>query len=270
MPNKVTKLFRLPAAAILATAVLLAGCATPPKNDPEALAAYKENNDPFEPLNRYIFELNFALDELVLKPLASWYNLLLPTPVERSVHNVLVNFDAPLVLVNDGLQGNGKRAGVTAKRFLINSTLGVGGLFDVAANRFGLKSHDTDFGITFGVWGIKEGPYLVLPVFGPSNPRDGVGLGVASLADPWFYVFKYAADDEFLAYWRAGIELVDIRARNLETLDQIRKGAIDYYATMRSLYRQHRNEQIKAGRADDPLASLPFAAPTGPQLTESN
>jgi phospholipid-binding lipoprotein MlaA len=268
MPNKVTTLLRLPAAVFLAAAVLLAGCATPPKNDPDALAAYKENNDPLEPMNRYFFELNFALDELVLKPLASWYNLLLPTPVERSVHNVLVNLDAPLVLGNDLLQGNGKRAGVTFKRFLVNSTLGVGGLFDVAS-KFGLKYHDTDFGVTFGVWGIKEGPYLVLPLLGPSNPRDGVGLGVTSVADPWFYVFQ-SIGVRYVAYIRAGVEIIDIRARNLETLDQIRKGAIDYYATMRSLYRQHRNDQIKSGRTDDPLASLPFAAPKGPQLTESN
>jgi phospholipid-binding lipoprotein MlaA len=166
------------------------------------------------------------------------------------------------------LQGDGKRAGITFKRFLINSTLGIAGLFDVAS-KFGLKYHDTDFGVTFGVWGVPEGPYLVLPLFGPSNPRDAVGLGVTGVADPWYYAFKDLGV-EYLAYWRAGVEIIDIRARNLQTLDQIRKGAIDYYATMRSLYRQHRNDQIKAGKADDPLASLPFAAPKGPQLTESN
>jgi phospholipid-binding lipoprotein MlaA len=268
MPDRVTKLLWLPAAALLAAAVLLGGCATPPKNDPEALAAYKENNDPLEPMNRYFFEVNYALDELLLKPLASWYNLLLPPPVERGIHNALVNMDAPVVFANDVLQGNSKRAGITFKRFLINTTLGIGGLFDVAS-KLGLKYHDTDFGVTFAVWGVKEGPYLVLPLLGPSNPRDAVGFGVAQVADPWYYVFKHF-DVEFATYIRAGVEILDIRARNLETLDQIRKGAIDYYATMRSLYRQHRNDQIKAGQTDDPLASLPFEAPKGPQLTESN
>src|SRR3954466_7475227 len=118
----ITKLLRLPAVALL-VAASLSGCATPPK-DPDELAAFRETNDPLEPMNRYFFELNFALDELVLKPLASWYNAILPTPVERSVHNFLVNLDAPLVFANDLLQGDKKRAGVTGKRFLINSTLG--------------------------------------------------------------------------------------------------------------------------------------------------
>ena len=270
MPIIPRKLMRLPAVAALAGAVLLSGllsgCATPPK-DPDELAIYKENNDPLEPLNRYFFELNFAFDELVFKPLASWYNLLLPTPVEHGVHNVLTNMDAPLVFANDVLQGNSKRAGVTAKRFVVNSTLGVAGIFDVASG-MGLKYHDTDFGVTFAVWGAGEGPYLYLPIIGPTNPRDGIGLGVASVADPWWYLFD-AYDVKYLSYVRAGIQALDIRARNLDTLDQIRKGAIDYYATIRSLYRQHRNDMIKHAKADDPLAKLPYES-ASPELTEAN
>jgi phospholipid-binding lipoprotein MlaA len=261
----ITKLLRLPAVALL-VAASLSGCATPPK-DPDDLAAYRETNDPLEPMNRYFFEVNFALDELLLKPLAAWYNAILPTPVEHSVHNFLVNLDAPVVFANDLLQGDKKRAGVTFKRFLINSTLGVGGLFDVAS-RMGFKYHETDFGVTLGVWGVKEGPYLVLPLLGPSNPRDGVGLGVNAAADPWTYVFAHY-NVEYLDYVRYGVQLVDTRARNLETLDQIRKGAIDYYATLRSLYRQHRNDQIMGAKKDDPLASLPYESSKSPQLTES-
>ena len=114
----------------------LAGCATPPPaDDPDAVAQYKENNDPLEPMNRYFFEVNYALDELLLKPIASWYNAILPTPVEHSVHNFLQNLDAPVVWANDVFQGNNARANVTAQRFLVNSTLGVLGLFDVASDR---------------------------------------------------------------------------------------------------------------------------------------
>jgi len=271
MPSTPVKLSRLRAAGAFVGAILLSGllggCATPPK-DPDELAVYKENNDPMEPLNRYFFDLNYGFDELVFKPLAAWYNLLLPTPVEHGVHNVLTNMDAPLVLVNDLLEGNDKRAGVTAKRFLINSTVGVAGIFDVAS-KWGYKYHDTDFGITFATWGVGEGPYVFLPVLGPSNTRDLTGLGVTAVADPWSYLFG-AYDVQYLSYVRAGLYAVDMRARNLDTLDQIRKGAIDYYATIRSLYRQHRNDMIKHAVADDPLAELPYESASGPQLTESN
>ena len=110
MPSIATKLLRLPAALALVTAVLLSACATPP-TDPDELAIYKENNDPLEPMNRYFFEVNYALDELLLKPIASWYDAILPKPVERSVHNFLRNMNGPVILANDLFQGNGKRAG---------------------------------------------------------------------------------------------------------------------------------------------------------------
>jgi phospholipid-binding lipoprotein MlaA len=269
MVGNVTKLFRLPAAFALIAVVSLSGCATPP-TDPEDLATYKENNDPLEPMNRYFFEVNYALDEILLKPIASWYDAIVPTPVEHSVHNFLRNLDGPVVLANDLFQGNFKRAGITAERFLINTTLGVGGLFDVAADHFDLKYHDEDFGQTLAVWGVGEGPYLVVPVLGPSNPRDLGGKVVDSYIDPWGYVFDHY-DVTYLSYVRAAIEGIDLRARNLDTLDAIRKGAIDYYATIRSLYRQHRNDAIKNGEnPDDPVAALPFEGKSGSQLSQTN
>jgi phospholipid-binding lipoprotein MlaA len=274
MPSIAAKFLRLPAALALIAVVSLSGCATPP-TDPDELAQYKENNDPLEPMNRYFFEVNYALDELFFKPVASWYDTILPTPVEHSVHNFLRNMNGPVILANDLLQGNMKRAGITAKRFLINTTLGVGGLFDVAADWFDLKYHDEDFGQTLAVWGSGEGPYLVVPILGPSNPRDLVGKGVDSFIDPWGWVFR-AEDVAYLSYVRAGLEGIDLRARNLDTLDAIRKGAVDYYATIRSLYRQNRNDAIKNGATgDEPLASMPYSSPadetpSDPQVTQTN
>ena len=157
-------------------------------SDPDELAAYKETNDPLEPMNRYFFEVNYGLDQLLFKPVAAWYNLILPAPVEQGVHNFLTNLNSPVIFANDAMQGNGPRAGVTAKRFLINSTLGVAGIFDVAADWWGMKHHDEDFGQTLAVWGVGEGPYLVAPVLGPSNPRDLTGIGVDGVMDPWGWV----------------------------------------------------------------------------------
>jgi phospholipid-binding lipoprotein MlaA len=268
MPSIAAKLFRLPAAVAFVAWISLSGCATPP-TDPDELAAYKENNDPLEPMNRYFFEVNYGLDEILIKPIAAWYNAILPTPVEHSVHNFLRNLNGPVIFANDLLQGNGHRAGITAKRFLINSTLGVAGLFDVAADWFDLKYHDEDFGQTLAVWGSGEGPYLVIPVLGPSNPRDVTGKVVDSFMDPWGYVFRHY-DLSGLTYARTALEGIDLRARNLDTLDAIRKGAVDYYATIRSLYRQHRNDAIKNGEHDDPVAALPFDSPADPQVTQSN
>ena len=262
-----SSLLRLPA-VLLTAATLLAGCATPP-TDPDELAVFKENNDPLEPMNRYFFEVNYGLDQLLIKPVAAWYNLMLPTPVERGVHNVLTNLNSPVIFANDAMQLNGPRAAVTAKRFAINSTLGVAGIFDVASSWWGLEHHDEDFGETLAVWGVGEGPYLVLPVLGPSNPRDAAGKGVDSVMDPmgWLLPSHLA----WINYTRTGIQGIDTRARNLETLDQIRKGSLDYYATLRSLYRQHRNQEIqdsKQGLVKPSGGS--DQAPKTPETSQSN
>jgi phospholipid-binding lipoprotein MlaA len=232
---------RISGAAALVVASLVAGCATPPENNPEARAAYKEANDPLEPANRYFFEVNDGLDELLFKPIAAWYNLLLPAPVERGVHNVLTNLNSPVIFANDLMQGSLPRAGITFKRFAINSTLGIGGLFDVAA-RLGLRRHEEDFGQTLAVWGASEGPYLTMPFLGSSTARD-LGWLVDSAMDPWSWILP--GHLQYLIYTRTGTQAVDLRARNLDSVEQIRKGALDYYATTRSVYRQRRNYQIE-------------------------
>jgi len=249
---------------------LLAGCATPPSNDPEALEAYKEANDPLEPMNRYFFELNYAADELLFKPLAGWYYIALPNFAQDGVRNVLRNVHSPVVLANDLFQGETDRAGVTVGRFLVNSTMGLGGLFDIAS-RMGLDYHDEDFGQTLAVAGVGEGPYLMLPLLGPSNPRDATSRVVDMLFDPLTYVGVFGGVDN-IGLGAALVEGVDTRARNLKTLDEIRKGSLDYYATIRSLYRQHRNDEINNGETPaggvgaglgpgDQQSSRPVASP---------
>ncbi len=239
---------RIHRGAVMAAAVLglglLAGCATPP-DDPDALAAFEEANDPLEPLNRYFFELNYAADELLLKPLAGWYYVALPNFAQDGVRNALRNLRSPIVLANDLFQGETERAGITVGRFLVNSTLGLAGLFDVASE-MGLEYHAEDFGQTLAVHGVGEGPYLVLPLLGPSNPRDATGLVVDMLFDPLTYVGIFGGIDN-IGLGAGVVEGIDTRARNLKTLDEIRKGSLDYYATLRSLYRQRRVDEINNG-----------------------
>jgi phospholipid-binding lipoprotein MlaA len=246
---------------------LLAGCATSPSpNDPEALAAYKEANDPLEPMNRYFFELNFAADELLFKPIAGWYYVGLPNFAQDGVRNVLRNVHSPVVLANDLFQGETDRAGVTAERFLVNSTMGLGGLFDIAS-RMGLDYHDEDFGQTLAVAGVGEGPYLMLPLLGPSNPRDAAGMAVDMLFDPLTYIGMFAVSNIDLG--ASVLQGIDTRARNLKTLDEIRKGSLDYYATIRSLYRQRRNDEINNSRspADGLDSQQSFKGVDSPQVS---
>ena len=231
--------------AALAGLVVLAGCAMPPSNDPEALAAYREANDPLEPMNRYFFDLNNFADEILMKPLAGWYYIALPDFAQDGIRNAVNNVRTPVILANDLFQGEFERAGTTFGRFLVNSTLGLGGLFDIA-ERMGLERHDEDFGQTMAVAGMDEGPYLVLPLIGPSNPRDAFGRIVDAFLDPMTYL-TFFTNVGWINTTRNGLDIVDFRARNLQTLDQIKKGSLDYYATVRSLYRQRRADEISNG-----------------------
>ena len=217
----------------------------PPTNDPEALAAYREANDPMEPMNRYFFDLNNFADEILMKPLAGWYYVALPNFAQDGIRNAVNNVRTPVILANDLFQGEFERAGATFGRFLVNSTLGLGGLFDIA-EKMGLERHDEDFGQTMAVAGVDEGPYLVLPLIGPSNPRDAFGRIVDAFLDPMTYL-TFFTNVGWINTTRNGLDIVDFRARNLQTLDQIKKGSLDYYATVRSLYRQRRADEISNG-----------------------
>lgn len=244
-------------AAALAVALATGGCATQATTQPQA-SAQDDVNDPLEPLNRYVFEVNFFLDEFVLKPLAWWYRAALPDPVQNGVNNVLQNMRTPWSFVNDLLQGETDRAGTSAARFGINTTLGVFGIFEVAEG-MGFPEHDEDFGQTMAVWGVPEGFYLVLPIFGPSNPRDAIGSVVDDYGDPFnLYTRLRDSNTNFPLYRGIGTG-IDRRARNLESVDDLRRTSVDFYAAVRSLYRQNRAKEISNGRraADAPLPAFP-------------
>jgi phospholipid-binding lipoprotein MlaA len=223
-------------------AVVLSGCA-----GMRAAEGPQEVNDPFEPVNRVMFDTTLALDKGLLRPVAVAYRSVVPDPVRETVRNFLNNLDSPVVFANDVLQGDADRAGVTLLRAGVNTTIGLAGLIDVAS-RWGYMRHSEDFGQTLGVLGLGEGPYIFVPLLGPGNPRDILGWGVDWLFDP----LTYARWREKLLWQagRAGVDYTDVRARNIETLDDLERTSLDYYASVRSLYRQTRNNQIRNGTGE--------------------
>jgi phospholipid-binding lipoprotein MlaA len=206
--------------------------------------------DPVEPVNRGIFGFNYMLDGVLLKPLAHIYLGIVPTPAQNGLRNALGNLTSPIVLLNSVLQGDMDNAGTTVERFVINSTLGLAGLFDVASD-FGIeKMRSKDFGQTMGVYGVKPGPYVVIPVLGSSNTRDTVGLVVDFLSDPLTYVLT---TDETIAL-DVTRTLVK-RADYLSLTDDMERNSFDLYATYRSVYSQRRAKVIRDYlKPDIPLA----------------
>ncbi len=227
---------------------VLSACATPPK-DPDELADYRQTNDPLEPTNRVFYKINNALDEAILKPAAKAYEFVLPEPVRTGIHHMLGNLGTPVQLSNDMLEGKPRRAGDTTMRFLINTTVGVLGFFDVAKG-WGYPDHDADFGMTLAAWGVGPGPYLYLPVLGPNDPRDFAGFGVDIAMDPFTWVGQGVAV-QVLGYSKWALNALDQRSRLLGDIDNIKKTALDPYATFRSLYRQHRQSQIEEMENDN-------------------
>lgn len=223
--------------------ITAAGCASTPPS-PTEIAAREEANDPIEPVNRSFFKLNNAIDNAVIEPTAKAYRRALPKQARDGLRNFSRNLGEPVTFANDLLQLEFKRAGVTLGRFTINSTMGFFG-FNDAAKSFGLKYHNEDFGQTLGVWGIPEGPYLYLPVIGPLPPRDLVGAIADAFTNPLFWANEPIIDGVLIGSGVAGG--VDVRERNLENLDRLEETSVDYYASLRSLYRQRRNYEIRNG-----------------------
>ena len=222
----------------------LSACSSVPVTKAEQTEV-KRINDPIEPFNRAIFDVNDFLDRLLIRPLAELYRFWTPSYLRDRVASILKNMGEPVVMANNLLQGDVTKAGTTLGRFLINSTAGVGGMYEVAGG-YGLDRQNGDFGQTLHVWGMGEGPYLVLPLFGPSNIRDAIGLGVDTVMSPWKYVVKYGdttIEDTYTIAEMSASALTR-REQNIEGMDALREGSIDFYAQMRSVYRQYRAKQL--------------------------
>jgi phospholipid-binding lipoprotein MlaA len=224
------------------TALMLAGCATLPSGKPDP-------RDPLERFNRSMFAFNDALDKTVARPVAKAYVKVAPRFVRTGVSNVFNNLNTLGTAVNDVLQGKMKQAGRDSARFLMNSTLGLGGLFD-PASASGLELNDEDFGQTFGKWGVKPGPYLMLPLLGPSTFRDSFG----KLADQFTYPVYWLEDDSTRLIIR-GVSLLDMRADLLD-LDEQLDQSYDRYAFVRNAWLQRREFQVKDGDVDESSLDL--------------
>ena len=223
--------------------VLLAGCATRP-TDPEELKIYEETNDPLEPMNRGIHAFNQVVNKGILTPVAKGYRTVVPSFHRGMISNFFNNLAQPVHLLNALLQGQVKDAGSTLGRFVVNTTFGFFGLFDVASEA-GIRNPENDFGQTLAKWGWKGdgGPFLMLPVVGPSSIRDGIGTGVDALAHPLGWALW---NEQELHYGLVALDGVDRYERALDLLDDLEKSSTDYYATLRTMSRQNRRKKINA------------------------
>ncbi|EYS87860.1 ABC transporter [Cupriavidus sp. SK-4] len=233
-------------------ATLLAGCATGPQANPD---------DPLEPMNRAVFTVNDKLDQYVAVPVAKGYKAVTPEPVRTAVTNFYSNIADIGNFANNLLQGKGVEAAESFMRVAINSVLGIGGLIDIATPA-GLQKHSQDFGLTLGTWGVPSGPYLVLPLFGPSSFRDGVGLYVNFQFDPTTYAEPAVRNSLF------GMNVVDVRTNLLGATDLLKLAALDKYTFVRDAYLQRRRyllgENTSLPDYDEDDDSGAAAAPAAP------
>jgi phospholipid-binding lipoprotein MlaA len=243
MPRRASKPAQLRRALLdlsVAAALFATGCAAHSQapSEQQAVAQEEDFHDPFENVNRKIFGFNDVVDKHVLVPVSKAYRDALSNPIRGSIHDFLNNLNAPLIFANDVLQGNLPLAKDTFARFALDSTIGMGGLVDVAG-RWGIPYHENDLGVTLGVWGIDAGPYIVIPILGPSDPRD-LGAAVAQgFGDPWNHLAS-SHNMIWIVFARGAVAGIDQRSRLVETLADIERTSLDYYATIRSLYRQRR------------------------------
>ena len=211
------------------------------KNQPESV------KDCFEKVNRGIFAFNQVLDGAIIEPLAKGYRYI-PSPIRNGTGNALGNLSNLITVPNNLLQGDIKTASVNALRFVVNTTIGIFGIFDPAAALGFEKQEKEDYGQTFGRWGMGPGCYLVLPILGPSTVRDTAGTVVNFVGgDPWFNVTvtndtNYFNESDY--YFTRSTSGIDFRSKNIESFDNIEENAIDFYASIRSLYLQDRRQKI--------------------------
>lgn len=221
--------------AVIFCAGLLSACATP-KNSPNGNAEI--DSDPLETINRGIFQFNYVVDGVLIKPIAQGYGSVMPERGQIMVSNFVSNIKEPVTFANSILQTDPQNTFCTLWRFMLNSTVGVGGLFDVASE-VGLKNRETGMGDTFAIYGADAGPYIIIPIFGPSNVRDGIGRIGDLFVDP----ISYTNNSVF--YSIVAVKTIEARHRNMKLLNDIYNNSIDPYSTMRSIYTQYRTKAIK-------------------------
>ena len=230
--------------------LLLSACVSRP-SDPDAAAIYDQNNDPLEPMNRAVYGFNQAADRYVLTPLVKGYRTITPDFARTGLDNFFTNLKQPIYFVNALLQADFKAAGTIAGRFSVNSLIGFFGFVD-SASKMDIPVVKRDFGGTLAVWGVKEsGPYLVLPLLGPSTVRETVGMGVDALGNPVSWALY---EEPALAYGQMGGNAFVSRDNAQELLDTIQKSSTDSYATMRSMYQQNRQKEINTLRGETEVA----------------
>lgn len=231
----------------------LSACATrPPATNAMALAAYEEADDPLEPMNRAMFSVDATLDKALIRPVIQGYRLIVPRQGRKGIYNFVNNLRSPVTLANDILQGEFTRAGITLGRVVVNTGMGFFGFFDVG-EKLGLERHTEDFGQTMGVWGVPEGPFVYVPLLGPSSVRDGAGLAVdAFLIDPLTWYSRGDGAAGWVQWAYLGTTYVSTKDAVMDPLDELKKSSLDYYAALRSSYRQIRAAEIRNG-APPPL-----------------
>lgn len=242
--------------SVALSCLLVAGCASTKGSGGQASAANEgsaSNDDPLEGYNRVMFKINDIVDQAVMQPVAMGYRKFIPKPARNCVRNFLHNLHTPINAGNNLLQGDIEGVATDLSRFMINTTIGIAGLFDVAKET-GLSYRPEDFGQTMGVWGISPGPYLVLPLLGPSSIRDTVGLAADSYADP-VRIYLRNTDRMGLYYTRVALIGLDNREALLDAIWDLRKHSIDFYAATRSAYFQERDAMVHNHRAGAPAAS---------------
>ena len=255
-----TILFRRAAAPLCLAAMALSGCATVPAD------SGTDARDPIESFNRQVFAFNDVVDRAVLKPVAQAYEYVLPQPVRDCISNIFSNFREPSNAVNNLLQGKPLDAASDTCRFVVNSTVGLLGCFD-PARQMGLEKHNEDFGQTLGRWGIGSGPYLVVPILGPSTVRDAIGIyGAEPYLDINFYIDNVRVRNAIL-----GTRIVNQRAELLQTDDLISGAALDKYRFIRDGYLQRRRSLVFDG-SPPPAAEevAPGASSSGPPPADSS
>lgn len=228
---------------LLATVSLAAVCTMAPS----IAQAQEVVSDPWEGFNRDMFAVHEAADKSVLEPIARGYRWITPQPIRTGINNFLRNLRSPVVFTNDVLQGEFKRAGTTAVRFGLNTTVGVFGVLD-PATPLGFERHDEDFGQTLAVWGVDSGPYLFIPLIGPTTVRDGTGRIIDIIIDP--LTWAHFDGDDIATPGRSILAALSAREGVLDAMDDLRQDSVDPYVSIRTSYGLWRYSAIQNGRHD--------------------